>query len=414
VERPSLFARIFNLDGANDAPAEVSYPILPKDEVTKTPRPLSSTRPNSQGVAIDQIQPRVPGDIQLLTPDATQLSQIKDSQDSTTVIPTDTALEHAIEPVPEKAKEEVEEMETGQTREDQAMETRSLIQPPEVQNGVKLVNNRVGDTDKVPRVSPRRSRRIRKSSGSEAQIAEIMRPSTPDNSRSQEKHGNEQGITSPVILDNRSKQEGQDPSVGMALSALESTPKQPHDLRSTSVLDLKLNLSRALRTDLSEFTALKVIRFHLNQKLDVLGIVTSTPAEPQRAKGGPRQYQITFNITDSSIAPSGVTEVQVYRPYIEALPIVKVGDGILLRNFMAIAIKNRGFALRSEQNEASSWAVFKDGAAEPEIRGPPVEYGAAEQNHMVAMKEWYSTLDSTAVAKLNRANGDKGSGVGKG
>jgi hypothetical protein len=414
-EQPSLFARMFNLDGANDAHAEVSYPILPKDEVTKTPRPLSSTRPNSQGVAIDQIQPRVPGDIQLLTPDATQLSQIKDSQDSTTVISIDSVLDHAVEPVLEKAKEEVEEGQTGQKMGDHAMETRSAIPPPEGQNGVKQVDNRVGVTEKVPRVSPRRSRRIRKSSGSEAQIAEIMRPSTPDNSRSQEKHGNEQeGIPSPVILDNRSKQEGQDPSVGMALSALESTPEQPHDLRSTSVLDLKLNLSRALRTDLSEFTALKVIRFHLNQKLDVLGIVTSTPAEPQRAKGGPRQYQITFNITDSSIAPSAVTEIQVYRPYIEALPVVKVGDGILLRNFMAIAIKNRGFALRSEQNEASSWAVFKDGAAEPEIRGPPVEYGAAEQSHMSAMKKWYSTLDSTAIAKLNRANGDKGSGVGKG
>ena len=200
----------------------------------------------------------------------------------------------------------------------------------------------------------------------------------------------------------------------MAMSALKSSPKPQHDLRSHSVVDLKLSLSRALRTDLSEFTALKVLRFHLNQKLDVFGIVTSSPAEPQRTKGGPRHYQITFNITDSSIAPSGVTEVQVHRPYIEALPVVQKGDGILLRNFQVIAIKNRGFALRSEQNEACSWAVFKDGMAEPEIRGPPVEYGTAEQNHMAAMKEWYSTLDVTSVAKLQRANADKGGVVGKG
>jgi hypothetical protein len=169
-----------------------------------------------------------------------------------------------------------------------------------------------------------------------------------------------------------------------------------------------------LRTELSDFTALKVLRYHLNRKLDVLAIATTTPPEPKRATKGPRHYLITFNITDPSVAPTSVTEVLVFRPYKEALPIVEAGDGILLRNFQFTAVMGRGFALRSDQNEASSWAVFKGDGNQVETRGPPVEYGEGEKNHILALKDWYRGLDSVAMSKINRANGEKDTGVGKG
>lgn len=182
-----------------------------------------------------------------------------------------------------------------------------------------------------------------------------------------------------------------------------SSPPQ-HDRNSGA--ELKLRLAQALRTELSEFTALKVLRYQLNKKSDVLAVATTTPPEPRRAKGGPRHYKITFNVTDPSTAPSGVTEVQVFRPYKDALPIIETGDVILLRNFQVIASTNRGFALRS-QEEASSWAVFKKENDEVDVRGPPVEYGDGEKAHVEQLKTWYKSFDEIAMAKIARANGDK-------
>jgi hypothetical protein len=455
MEQPSLFSPVFNLGGVNKEAVEVPHPVLLKDEIA-APSAASDSEPNYQAVAIDKLQPLVQGNIQLPTPDDTQVSHVKDSQDSslvsgippmadgsedsTSAIPIDLALENQVQSVEEKmvldgkpaegadeeslepeltSKEtdvidqESKEENTEQAEQVEVIEEHKPIEHLEVPNehSEVLPDNDSEDTQKATKLSPRRSPRIPKSAS--AHEEEIIRPSIPDNSVTQKQADEQTDVVSPVaILGKRTKHDGKDPSVEMAMSVLKSPPKPLHDLRSSpaSPVDLKLSLSRALRSDLSVFTALKVLRFNLNKKIDVLAIVTSTPAEPQRAKGGPRHYQITFNITDSSIAPSGVTEVQVYRPYIEALPVVKAGDGILLRNFQVIAIKNRGFALRSEQNEASSWAVFKDGVAEPEIRGPPVEYGAAEEKHMAAMKEWFGTFDAVALAKLERANADKGAG----
>lgn len=204
---------------------------------------------------------------------------------------------------------------------------------------------------------------------------------------------------------------------------VDSTPSPKHDLRKHAVpeadtpttkghdlrkppADLKLKLSRALRTQLAEFTALKVIRYHLNMKLEVMAVATTASSEPTRAKGAPKHFFTTFNITDVSIAPGAVTEVQVSRPYQKALPIVQAGDGVLLRNFMVVSLKNKGFGLRSTV-EDSSWAVFHTDEEEPEICGPPVELGVKEKKHMGLLKDWYADLDATAMGKLDRANVDK-------
>jgi len=254
--------------------------------------------------------------------------------------------------------------------------------------------------------SPRRSHRRVKPTVTVTNTKENVRPVTPTKAGNAGKLLRKEQMSPRVVLDSRAPPKGHDASIELALASLESPSKQQHDLRKQPVADLKLRLSRALRTELSEFTALKVLRYHLNQKLDALAVATTTPAEPIRAKNGPRHYQITFNITDPSIAPSGVTEVQIFRPYKEALPTIKEGDGILLRNFQVMSVKSRGFGLRSVQDEGSSWAVFKD-EGEAEVRGPPVEFGDGEKNHVIALKAWYETLDAVAIAKISRANGDK-------
>ncbi len=224
--------------------------------------------------------------------------------------------------------------------------------------------------------------------------------------------------SSPMIAQNsKITAKGHDASIELALSSADSPPKSPHNLRKqphAPVSDPKVRLITALRTELSQFTSLKVLRYHLNKTLDVLGVVTTSPPEPERAKGGPRHYLVSFNITDPSIAPAGVTEVQVFRPYKEALPTVKIGDGILLREFQVISVKNRGFALRSD--EGSGWVVFKsgeDGGVEVEVRGPPVEYGEGETKHIEGLKQWFKGLDETARSKIERANGDKSKGKEK-
>jgi hypothetical protein len=214
-----------------------------------------------------------------------------------------------------------------------------------------------------------------------------------------------------IVLDAQGTPEGHDASVELALAANDSPSKR--DLQGSPMADVRLRLTRELRTELPQFTPLKKLRYSIGKKIDVLGVATTSPPEPQRAKSGPRHYSVVFNITDASIAPSGVAEVQVFRPYKDALPAIEVGDGILIRNFQVVSVQ-KGFALRSMQDEGSSWAVFK-GDEEPEIRGPPVEYGDEEKGHVKSLKAWFAGLDYVSLAKISRANGDKvsGKGIGK-
>jgi hypothetical protein len=218
--------------------------------------------------------------------------------------------------------------------------------------------------------------------------------------------------SSPMIVDDPNSPQGYDASAELAIAALDSPTKQDQT-PALSDTALRALLNRSLRTNLGEFTALSLVRFSLEKKLDILAIVTNHPPEPQRAKVGPRHFHLRFNVTDPSIAPKGVTEIQIFRPHKAALPVVQPGDGVLIRNFRVKSERNRGFALRSEDN--SSWLVFKQDGRE-EIPGPPVELGDGEREHMVRLKTWYIGLNEIYKEKLERANGDKGVGkkaVGK-
>ncbi|KAK3952485.1 hypothetical protein QBC32DRAFT_405617 [Pseudoneurospora amorphoporcata] len=196
---------------------------------------------------------------------------------------------------------------------------------------------------------------------------------------------------------------------------------------------LKLDLSRRLRSEpqFANCLTLKSIRNHLGQNVDILAIVSSTPTNPTRAKGGPREYMMSFNITDPSTAPNHVVEVQMYKAHKEQLPIVKPGDSVLLKQVeirsMTAAAGKGGFGLRTGEN--SAWAVFEAIAEEeeqddderkegregknvdaatmrpPQIKGPAVENWEEFAGYMIMLKKWYKLLlrDEAAKGKLEKA-----------
>ena len=205
-----------------------------------------------------------------------------------------------------------------------------------------------------------------------------------------------------------------DPSISFARASLAS-PSKFHTTTTTeapvaTTTSLKTELTKGLRK-LPECVSLKNIKNHVDKHPNVVAIVASKPTTPSRAKGGPREYMMSFNVTDPSIAPLHVVEVQLYRPHKESLPLVKPGDAILLQGFQVKSLSKKGFGLRTGSD--SAWAVYEelssgigeDGAEElpPQIKGPPVEDYADYSPYMTTLKAWYRSLENPARNKLDKA-----------
>ncbi|KAI9729670.1 MAG: hypothetical protein M1818_008423 [Claussenomyces sp. TS43310] len=220
-----------------------------------------------------------------------------------------------------------------------------------------------------------------------------------------------QNDSSPILDGGPITSLGYDGSAELALDSMGSPSKETQNGQPAPDMSLRLRLTRSLRSSLGDFTLLKVLRFHMEKRLDVLAIVTTKPPDAERAKTGPRQYHLRFNITDASIAPSSVAEAHIFRQYKDALPVIKPGDGIILRHFNVKPEKGRGFTLRS--NDESSWAVFS-GDEIPQIRGPPLEFGEEESQYLADLRTWFQNLDPTSKAKLDKANTVKQSSSSKG
>ncbi|KAF2969728.1 hypothetical protein GQX73_g3812 [Xylaria multiplex] len=195
--------------------------------------------------------------------------------------------------------------------------------------------------------------------------------------------------------------ETDDSSLRLARASLASqTPRSDED--SYSMTAAKLQLARHLRDELPDCTSLKVLRQHLTKSLDVIAVAVMTPPDPRRAKGGPREFMMSFTISDYSIGPYAVAEALIYRPHRDTLPVVKYGDIVLLRNFTVVSLANKGFGLRT--NDRSSWAVFDYEGEPAQINGPPVEYGERETLYVDYLREWFRLLDIKARGKLEMAN----------
>lgn len=196
--------------------------------------------------------------------------------------------------------------------------------------------------------------------------------------------------------------EFEDNSVRLIRAALASPSRSKQTPEpEAETASLKADLTKHLRS-FRECISLKSLRTHVDEHPNVLAVVTSTPAEPVRAKGGPREYVMSFTVTDPSMAPTHVVEVQLYRPHKESLPVVQPGDAILLQKFQVKALSNKGFGLRSHTE--SAWAVFDVDDGPPQIKGPPIEDYDQYGDHMMTLRAWYASLDEAALGKLEKAS----------
>ncbi|KAK3308056.1 uncharacterized protein B0T15DRAFT_523395 [Chaetomium strumarium] len=200
----------------------------------------------------------------------------------------------------------------------------------------------------------------------------------------------------------------EDFSVSLAREALASPSRRGASPAATTAATLKSELTKRLRTELPECIPLKSLRTYVDKFPNAVVVVTSQPSTPTRAKGGPREYFMSFHVTDPSTAPSQVVEVQLYRPHKDSLPVVKPGDAILLQKFQIKALSKKGFGLRT--GVESAWAVWDDGADDdggaPQIKGPPVEGWETYVPYVKTLREWFGLLvaDEAATAKLEKAD----------
>ncbi|KAI0157762.1 hypothetical protein GGR57DRAFT_54191 [Xylariaceae sp. FL1272] len=197
----------------------------------------------------------------------------------------------------------------------------------------------------------------------------------------------------------------EDASANLARASFNTSfnSQPPKEEDSYTMTAVKLDLCRHLRDKLPDCVSLKVLRQHLTKSLDVIAVAVMEPSEPRRAKSGPREFIMSFTVTDHSIGPHAVVEVRISRPHLVSLPEVKSGDVVLLRNFQAISLAKKGFGLKSKK-EGSSWAVFDRENEPAQIKGPPVEYGKSETHYVNQLRQWSSLLDEKARDKLETVN----------
>ncbi|KAI9853352.1 MAG: hypothetical protein M1824_001323 [Vezdaea acicularis] len=172
---------------------------------------------------------------------------------------------------------------------------------------------------------------------------------------------------------------------------------------------------RGFRTPIAYFSPLTSLRTYYGNSIETFGIISSvTTAE--KSKKGPKDWHVQFHITSPALSPPASSasnvpkaiRVSVFRPYKKALPLVKPGDGVLLRNFV-VKSNNRDVSLLS--GSASAYCVFGD---EGEVvNGPPVEIGEEERAFVGILRRWWSSLDGDVKEKLAEPATREKSGAGK-
>ena len=142
------------------------------------------------------------------------------------------------------------------------------------------------------------------------------------------------------------------------------------------------------RTSLSYFAPLSTLRSHYNSTTSVLALVIASTLIT-RAAAGPKDFHMTLYVTDpSSSSPPSVTSARLFRPSKFPFPEARQGDAILLRNFRVVSYRKQ---LGLLSTDSSAWAVFRRGE-EPQIRGPPVEFGAEERGFARGHWDWWGAV----------------------
>lgn len=162
-------------------------------------------------------------------------------------------------------------------------------------------------------------------------------------------------------------------------------------------------LIKSLSTSLSYFTPLSNLSSYFRSQIDVIAIVANTPLDHSRANIIPKDFFLTFQITDATTI--GATRLaQIFRPYEAALPKVKRGDVVLLRD-LKVGIRDGLPYLTSANCSSAAWAVFsfKSPNHDPEvaISGPQVEYSSQETTHIKDLHTWWLAAGHKKIIELD-------------
>ncbi|MCJ1465774.1 hypothetical protein MMC07_004393 [Pseudocyphellaria aurata] len=151
---------------------------------------------------------------------------------------------------------------------------------------------------------------------------------------------------------------------------------------------------KGLRTAFEYYAPLLTLQSHFGNLISVLTILHSVDPIAQ-SKSGPRDFYRSLFLSDPSCRSYPPTTAQIFRPRQIALPIVRPGDAILLRNFKVQSFENR---LGLLSTDSSAWAVFRKGV-EVQVRGPPVEFGPEERCFIKGLWKWWESEGSASVEK---------------
>ena len=212
----------------------------------------------------------------------------------------------------------------------------------------------------------------------------------------------------------RSPDPEEDTSIILAKASLNTPPPNKvaglkPSVRTNTVTVEEKTSAAALKARLNEkllgldLIALRSLRSHTNQKVNVLGVAIKKPEDAKRHKKGSRNYRLDVTITDQSEAPLQATIVHIYRPHKQALPEVQAGDVMLLQGFQVFGVQKDGFGLMSA--EESAWALYERAhpSEPPQIKGRPMEPTEEEHGQAALLLRWYAALTGKAKEKLEKA-----------
>ncbi|GFG16689.1 dynein heavy chain-like protein PF11_0240 [Aspergillus udagawae] len=175
-------------------------------------------------------------------------------------------------------------------------------------------------------------------------------------------------------------------------------PSEVHDWRvsAQSLERMPSVINRhhpGLRSKYSYFAPLATLIDYYNSLLDTISVVSEV-SPISRATTGKKDFTLTLQVTDPSMAGT-IVHAQIFRPYKFALPSVKEGDAILLRNFQ---VKSFNHSMMLVSADTSAWAVFNNASKEAQAAGPPIEYGDEESAYATDLRQWYHEVGIAMVA----------------
>jgi hypothetical protein len=148
-----------------------------------------------------------------------------------------------------------------------------------------------------------------------------------------------------------------------------------------------------LRSKYTYFAPLATLIDYYNSLIDTISVVSEV-SPTSRATTGKKDFTLTLQVTDPSMAGT-IVHAQIFRPYKFALPSVKEGDAILLRNFQ---VKSFNHSMMLVSADTSAWAVFNNASKEAQVAGPPIEYGDEESAYATDLRQWYHEVGIAMVA----------------